>query len=242
MSHRSAVAYSVILASFVVVLVLTNIMGVKLFLAFPDHLPNGFFGEPITLTTGLITYPITFLLTDIVCEVYGQRKANLMVITGFFLSLLSLALIQIAIYLPGSPAWPAGSEAYGTVVEMQTAFDSVFTLPGVLILGSMTAYLTAQLLDVRLFHFWKSVTKGRHLWLRNNASTMLSQLVDTAVVNSIFLGFGLGLDWLLVGKIIIASYVFKVLIALLDTPFIYLGVAMLRRYLDEPAPLPSAAD
>ena len=112
---------------------------------------------------------------------------------------------------------------------MQRAFESVFTLPGVLIFGSMTAYLVAQLMDVSLFHFWKRLTRGRHLWLRNNASTMVSQLVDTIIVNSIFLGFGLGLPWDLIGRIIVAAYLFKVLIALLDTPFIYLGVALVRR-------------
>ena len=229
MSDRSTTVFSVLLASFVVVLVLTNIIGVKLFLAFPETLPNGIFGEAITLTTGLITYPITFLLTDIVCEVYGKRRANLMVVTGFVLSLVSLILVQISLILPGSPAWPAGSPVYQSVDEMQQAFESVFTLPGVLIFGSMTAYLAAQLLDVRLFHYWKRVTAGRHLWLRNNASTMTSQLVDTIIVNSIFLGFGLGLDWLIVAKIIIASYIFKLIIAALDTPFIYLGVWIVRR-------------
>jgi uncharacterized integral membrane protein (TIGR00697 family) len=223
-------AYAVLMAGFVVVLVLTNIIGVKLFLAFPETLPNGLFGEAITLTTGLITYPVTFLLTDIVCEVYGRRRANLMVISGFVMSLISLVLIQISLVLPGSPVWSSGSAAFGTVAEMQRAFESVFTLPGILIFGSMTAYLVAQLMDVRLFHFWKELTKGRHLWLRNNASTMLSQMVDTIIVNSIFLGFGLGLDWHLVGKIIIASYVFKLLIAALDTPLIYLGVWLVRRY------------
>jgi uncharacterized integral membrane protein (TIGR00697 family) len=228
-SEKTTTVFSVMLATFVVVLVLTNIIGVKLFLAFPETLPNGIFGEAITLTTGLITYPITFLLTDIVCEVYGQRKANLMVVTGFVLSLVSLVLIQVSLVLPGSPAWPAGSVIYQSVDEMQRAFESVFTLPGVLIFGSMTAYLAAQLLDVRLFHYWKRVTAGRHLWLRNNASTMTSQLVDTIIVNSIFLGFGLGLDWLIVAKIIIASYIFKLIIALLDTPFVYLGVWIVRR-------------
>jgi hypothetical protein len=228
-SEKTTTVFSVMLATFVVVLVLTNIIGVKLFLAFPETLPNGIFGEAITLTTGLITYPITFLLTDIVCEVYGQRKANLMVVTGFVLSLVSLMLIQISLVLPGSPAWPSGSTIYQSVDEMQRAFESVFTLPSVLIFGSMTAYLVAQLLDVRLFHYWKRVTGGRHLWLRNNASTMTSQLVDTIIVNSIFLGFGLGLDWLIVAKIIIASYIFKLIIALLDTPFVYLGVWIVRR-------------
>lgn len=227
---RSESVFAVLMAGFVVVLVLTNIIGVKLFLAFPQSLPNGLFGEAITLTTGLITYPITFLLTDIVCEVYGRKRANLMVATGFVMSLLSLVLIEISLVLPGSPVWPSGNPLYGSVAEMQQAFESVFTLPGILIFGSMTAYLVAQLMDVRMFHFWKDVTGGRHLWLRNNASTMVSQLVDTIIVNSIFLGFGLGLDWRLVAKIIAASYLFKLLMAAADTPLIYLGVWWVRRY------------
>ena len=226
---RREACFSVMMAAFVVVLVLTNIIGVKLFLAFPETMPEGFFGEAITLTTGLITYPLTFLLTDVVCEVYGRRRATLMVVTGFAMSLVSLVFIQIALVLPGSPVWPSGNPDYDTVAAMQQAFDSVFTLPGVLIFGSMTAYLVAQLMDVRLFHFWKRVTRGRHLWLRNNASTMVSQLVDTVIVNAIFLGFGLGLPWRIVGEIIVANYVFKLLIAAVDTPFIYLGVALVRR-------------
>ena len=232
-SPRIERVFAVMMAGFVVVLVLTNIIGVKLFLAFPETLPKGLFGEAITLTTGLITYPVTFLLTDIVCEVFGRRRANLMVTSGFVMSLISLVLIQISLVLPGSPAWPSGNPDYATVDEMQRAFESVFTLPGILIFGSMTAYLAAQLLDVKLFHFWKEVTRGRHLWLRNNASTMTSQLVDTIIVNSIFLGLGLGLDWTLVGKIIAASYLFKLLIAAADTPFVYLGVWLVRRYLGQ---------
>lgn len=235
-TERAAHVFSVLMAAFVVVLVMTNVIGVKLFLAFPESLPNGIFGEAITLTAGLITYPITFLLTDVVCEVFGRKKAQLMVVTGFVMSLLVLVLIQITLALPGSPAWSAGSPVYESVDQMQQAFESVFTLPGMLILGSMTAYLAAQLLDVKLFHFWKAVTQGRHLWLRNNASTVVSQLIDTVIVNSIFLGFGLGLEWALVGKIIVASYIFKVLIAAADTPFIYLGVKLTRKYAGLPDP------
>ncbi len=233
-AENSSRVFSVLMAGFVVVLVLTNIIGVKLFLAFPETFPQGLFGEAITLTTGLITYPVTFLLTDIVCEVWGRAKANLMVITGFFMSLASLVLIQIALVLPGAPAWPASNPIFATVADMQSAFESVFTLPGILIFASMTAYLVAQLMDVRLFHFWKRLTRGKHLWLRNNASTMTSQLFDTVIVNSIFLGLGLGLDWALVAKIIAASYLFKIIMAALDTPFIYLGVALVRRYGGEP--------
>ena len=229
-TERANIVFSVLMAAFVVVLVMTNVMGVKLFLAFPDLLPNGIFGEAITLTAGLITYPITFLLTDVVCETFGKRRANIMVITGFFMSLLVLALIQVALWLPGSQVWADSSPHYTTIDEIQRAYESVFTLPGMLIMGSMTAYLVAQLIDIRLFHFWKRLTRGKHLWLRNNASTMLSQMVDTIIVNSIFLGFGLGVPWDVVIKIIIASYIAKLLIAAADTPLIYLGVYWVRRF------------
>lgn len=231
LQDKAESAFSVLMAGFVMVLVLTNIIGVKLFLAFPEALPNGLFGEPVTLTTGILTYPITFLFTDIVCEVFGRKRANLMVYTGFAMSLFSLILVQVALVVPGSTVWPTGNPNYETVEAMQTAFDSVFTLPGILIFASMSAYLVAQLMDVRLFHFWKRVTHGRHLWLRNNGSTMVSQLVDTVIVNSIFLGFGLGLPWDIVGKIIVAGYLFKVGMAALDTPLIYLGVALLQSYI-----------
>ncbi len=237
--EKSERAFAVLMAGFAVVLVLTNIIGIKLFLAFPDTLPHGLFGEAMVLTAGLITYPLTFLLTDIVCEIWGPRRANLMVATGFAMSLLALFLIQLSLALPAAPAWSDASPYYATAEEMQRAFESVFTLPTILIMASMTAYLVAQLADVRLFHFWKRVTRGRHLWLRNNASTMSSQLIDTIVVNSLFLGFGLGLDWGLVGRIIVASYLCKVILALLDTPLIYLGVALLRRHLS-PVPGPAA--
>ena len=185
--------YSYIMATFCVVLVLTNIIGTKLFLAFPSQLPNGFWGGPITLTSGIITYPFTFLLTDIVSEIYGRRRADRMVWTGFALSLLMLILVQISIFLPGSPHWVNAGLGYSNVAGMQQAWESVFTLPGILIFASMSAYLVAQLMDNRLFHFWRRVTKGRHLWLRNNASTWISQFFDTLIVNSIFLGFGLKL-------------------------------------------------
>jgi len=108
LQDKAASAFSILMAGFVMVLVLTNIIGVKLFLAFPELLPNGLFGEPITLTTGILTYPITFLFTDVVCEVYGRKQANLMVYTGFVMSLLSFILVQIALVVPGSSVWPAG--------------------------------------------------------------------------------------------------------------------------------------
>ena len=112
---------------------------------------------------------------------------------------------------------------------MQNAYESVFTLPGILIVASMTAYLVAQVVDVKIFHFLKSITSGKHLWLRNNLSTSVSQLIDTIIVNSIFLYIGLGLSFNIIFQIIVTTYVFKIIIALIDTPIVYLVVNLLKK-------------
>ena len=224
---RAEQAYVVLAAAFSVVLVLTNVVGVKLFTF--DYF--GLLDEPITLTSGIVTYPLTFLFTDVVSELYGRKRADFMVILGFFLSLLMLGIVALVSGLPGSEVWVNRELGFTDVEGMQTAFETVFTLPGVLVAASMTAYLTAQLLDNRLFHFWRRVTKGKYLWLRNNGSTVISQFIDTIIVNSIFLGWGMGLEAEVVWSIILANYACKVCLAALDTPLIYLSVHFLRGYL-----------
>ncbi|MDP6934613.1 MAG: VUT family protein, partial [Myxococcota bacterium] len=102
---RAERAYVALAAIFVSVLVLTNIVGVKLFVAFPGWLPEGLFGAPLTLTTGILTYPITFLVTDVVSELWGRKRADFMVVLGFLASMGMLAVVQLAVVLPGSPAW-----------------------------------------------------------------------------------------------------------------------------------------
>ena len=221
--------YSLLVAIFAVILVLTNIIGVKIFTFAPDMFSNGLFGNPITLTTGIITYPLTFLITDIVSEIYGEKKATRMVFLGFIVSIISLFFIQLAVFLPGSNVWINSNLGYNTVQEMQNAYESVFTLPGILIVASMTAYLVAQVVDVKIFHFLKRITSGKHLWLRNNLSTSVSQLIDTIIVNSIFLYIGLGLSFNIIFQIIVTTYVFKIIIALIDTPIVYLVVNLLKK-------------
>ncbi len=197
--------YAGFVAVFVTFVVLTNTVGVKLFTAFGKVLP-----------VSIIWFPLTFLITDIVSEMYGARRARFLVIMGFCMSLLLLVFSLIGIRLPVAGFYP-----------LQEDYTNIFGPIWRLLFGSMSAYLLAQLVDVRLFHFWKKLTKGKHLWLRNNASTMISQFIDTFTVNTIFLyknptvftgGFG---D--LMG-IILGVYVLKVIIAALDTPLCYLGV------------------
>ena len=224
MQERANSCYAFLAALFVVVLVLTNIIGTKLFVLFPDGGPSWLMGgEPVTLTSGIITYPLTFLLTDIVSEIWGHRRAGRMVIWGFVMSLMMLVVLQIAIALPPAHIWTQPDLGFSTGDSMQRAFSATFANPAILLGASMLAYLVAQLMDVRLYRFWWKLTGGRNMWIRNNGSTMISQLLDTVIVNGIFLHFGLGLGRADVISIIVAVYLCKVALAIVDTPIIYLG-------------------
>ncbi len=226
---RPDAVYTLFAATFAVVLVLTNIIGTKLFYLFPEGGPSWFNGgEPVTLTAGIITYPVTFWLTDIVSEIWGRRRANLMVVLGFLMSLLMLAVIQIGVWLPASEFWSLPDHGFVDSGSMQGAYAAVFHNPRLLLFASMLAYLVAQLFDVRLYHFWWRITGGGHMWIRNNGSTMISQLVDTIIVNGIFLRWGLDMEWGTIWEIILWVYVCKVMLAMIDTPFIYLGRSFLR--------------
>ncbi len=193
------------MAVFVTFVLLTNTVGVKLFTFMGRILP-----------VSIIWFPLTFLITDIVSEMYGARRARYLVIMGFVMSLVLLAFSLVGIALPVAHVYP-----------LQQDYVNIFGPVWRLLFASMSAYLLAQLIDVRLFHFWKRLTGGKHLWLRNNGSTMISQFVDTVTVNTIFLYknptvFTGGLGDLV--HIILGVYVIKVVIAALDTPFCYLGV------------------
>lgn len=229
---RAELAYTVLCTLFCVVLVLTNIVGVKLFaVPIPAFLEGIFGANPVTLTSGILSYPITFLCTDLVSELWGRAKANFMVVMGFVMSLLMLGIVELAKALPPSPIWSNPLQDQLGPMDMQGVFQIAFHTPGVLLGASMTAYLVAQLFDVRLYHFWWKLTGGRHMWIRNNGSTAVSQLVDTIIVNSIFLHFAFRLEWGQIGSIILAVYLFKLALAALDTPLIYLGRHLLRRWL-----------
>ena len=234
--QRRESLYTFFCCLFVVVLVLTNIVGTKLFVLFQGGGPAWILdGEPWTLTSGILTYPLTFFLTDIVSELWGRRRANRMVVLGFVMSGLMLLILQMAIHLPPSPIWvPDARFGIADAQTMQRAFHATFSNPSILLFASMTAYLVAQLFDVRLYHFWWRVTGGKHMWVRNNGSTMISQLVDTTIVNGIFLRWGLQFEWAAIGQVILAVYLCKVVLALIDTPLIYAGRYSLERWLGIP--------
>jgi len=204
--------YLVLAALFITALVVSNLIFQKFF--YWD-----FFGiYTFKISVGILPYPITFLITDIVSEVYGKKKANRMVTVGIFASFFSLLIVLLADAAPAMAESPINDEL----------FTKVFGATAVAVFASMTAYLLAQYFDIKIFHFWKRVTKGKHLWLRNNFSTFLSQFVDTFTVLFLLCSFG-KISWNLFGTLLLSGFLFKILIAAFDTPFLYAAVFALRK-------------
>jgi len=169
-------------------------------------------------SVGLLPYPITFLVTDIISEVYGQKKANQVVLSGLVASLFMLLIISVADFVSAAEWSPINNQV----------FSSVFGLSSVAVFASMLAYLFAQFIDVKLFHFWKKLTQGRHLWLRNNASTICSQFIDTFSVLFLLCYFG-AIEWEKFWILFINGFLFKVFFAAFDTPFFYLFSSILKK-------------
>ena len=170
------------------------------------------------LSVGILPYPITFLVTDIVSEIYGREKADRIVISGFISSIFIMGVVMIGDIAAATDWSPVNDNT----------FHHVFGLFGPAVFASMTAYLTAQFIDIRIFHFWKRKTKNRHLWLRNNGSTIFSQLIDTFSVLFLLCSFGI-IDWVRFYPLLLNGFLFKLLVALIDTPFFYLFSHLLRK-------------
>ena len=162
------------------------------------------------LSVGILPYPITFLVTDLISELYGKKKADQVVISGLIASVFVMGVVLLANYVPNTSWSPVNNEL----------FEKVFGLQGPAVFASMIAYLSAQFIDVRVFHFWKKLTKGKHLWLRNNGSTFVSQFVDTAAVLILLCSAGV-IEWSRFLPLLENGFLFKIMVALIDTPVIY---------------------
>lgn len=166
---------------------------------------------------GNIIYGTTFLATDILTEKYGVKEARKAIFIGFFTLIATTVIMQLTLMFV-----PDESDTLSPALEQIFGF-----MPDVTI-ASLTAYLISQLHDVWAFEFWKRKTKGRHLWLRNNASTMISQLIDNITFTTLFFvvfnpQFVESLGWQGIFEIFMTSYVMKFIVAIFDTPFIYLS-------------------
>ena len=218
-------------------LALLNVLGISRFL----DLSFTVFGLeiPMVVAIGVLPYPVTFMCTDLISELFGEKKARDMVYVGLLLNGWVIFLLWLGGVLPGFETLdPATGMPQPDEAGRLPVFFEVRELAFGAVAASMIAYLAAQFCDVRFFHFWKKLTNGRHLWLRNNASTMMSQIIDTTAVILIthFWMAALPIDpdaeiWPQLLTFIASGYVFKLVVAALDTGPIYLAVRYLRPYL-----------
>ena len=240
--------FLVLAGLFLGTLAMLNILGITRFIKlFEVTAENGetveVAGVPLVfaIAIGVLPYPITFLCTDFISELYGRARANAVVWTGFLLNLWVIAILWLGGILPGFEERTADGSLVADAAGRLPVFFEVRNLAFGAVAASMIAYLVAQLVDVHVFHFWKNLTKGKHLWLRNNGSTLVSQLVDTTAVILITHFYASALPvsadhpiWPQLLLFIATGYAFKVIVAAIDTVPFYLGARWLTRYLRLP--------
>jgi len=172
----------------------------------------------VSVSVGIFMVPITFLITDIIAEVYGKKMAQQFVTTGLVILLIIFAFTSIFVIIEPH-------ERYAYNGEYETIFGASLRI----MVASIIAYIISQYHDIWAFEFWKAKTKGRFLWLRNNFSTIVSQAIDTLIFMFIaFYHLTPKFDALFILELAIPYYLFKIAFAIMDTPFIYLGVRWLK--------------
>ncbi len=234
--ERRERVFLVMAGIFLCAMTMLNILGITRFIQL----------GPMTLALGVLPYPLTFLCTDLISELYGRSRANFLVTVGLFLNGLILGTLWIANMIPSvgpeaQPPWqvlqlaeeialPNGESVSGSV----ELFTLLYATTSGAVVASMMAYIAAQYCDVFMFHFWKRLTNGKHLWLRNNGSTLVSQGVDSFMVITVTFGAQFFAGAMSGGALLVLmahNYLFKMCVALADTLPFYAGVHYLKRYL-----------
>lgn len=235
--ERRERVFLVLAGFFLCAMTMLNIIGITRFIQL----------GPLALAVGVLPYPITFLCTDLISELYGRSRANFLVTVGLLLNGFILGTMWVANQMPSvglesQPPWqllqlaeevalPDGSSVSNSV----ELFTLLYATTTGAVVASMIAYIAAQYCDVFMFHFWRRLTKGKHLWLRNNGSTLISQGVDSFMVITVTFGAQFLAGAMSGGAMLVlmaSSYLFKVLAALADTLPFYAGVHYLKKYLE----------
>ncbi len=233
---REEKVFIILAGFFLCAMTLLNVIGITRFVQL----------GPLALAVGVLPYPLTFLCTDLMCELYGRKRANFVVTLGLVLNLFILACLWLAQSIPSvpmeaTPPWqilelgqpvllPSGEKLEGHV----ELFTLIYACTSGAVFASMLAYIAAQYCDVYLFHFFKRLTKGKHLWVRNNFSTLISQGVDSFMVITVtfgaaFLAGNIGIQQMLL--LMGSNYLFKFCVAVADTLPFYFLVYKLKKYL-----------
>lgn len=228
--------FLILAGTFLCAMTLLNVIGITRFVQL----------GPMALAVGVLPYPLTFLCTDLICELYGKARANFLVTVGLGLNFLILFVLFLGNAIPAvpqenMPPWQILQLAQpvalpnGDIVETSVGlYQLIYATTSGAVFASMLAYIAAQYCDVQLFHFWKRVTKGKYLWVRNNFSTLMSQMVDSVMVIAVTFGAAFMRGEMAFQTLLIlvgSNYLFKATVALIDTGPFYLGVHYLRKYL-----------
>ena len=236
LQERRERVFLVLAGFFLCAMTLLNVIGITRFIQL----------GPMQLAVGVLAYPLTFLCTDLISELYGRARANFMVTVGLVLNGFILGVMWLGNALPAvdssaQPPWqvlqlasPTGLPSGDVLSGSVELFTIIYATTTGAVFASMVAYVIAQYIDVFLFHWIKQKTNGKHLWLRNNGSTIISQAVDSVVVIGITFGAVIiagDMGWQAVLILVFSNYLFKLFSALADTPIIYVLVAKLRPYL-----------
>lgn len=235
-NERRERVFLVLAGIFLCAMTMLNILGITRFIQL----------GPWALAIGVLPYPLTFLCTDLISELYGRARANFLVtvglcLNGFILGTMWLGQAMAPVPAEFQPPWmvlPLAGEVFlpnGEAVQGDTElFSILYATTSGAVVASMLAYIAAQYCDVFMFHFWKRLTAGKHLWLRNNGSTLVSQGVDSFMVVTVTFGaqylagnMSAGQMFGLMGD----NYMFKLTVALLDTIPLYIAVHYLKKYL-----------
>jgi uncharacterized integral membrane protein (TIGR00697 family) len=228
---RGQQVYLWLTAVFVASLLAADVLGVKLFripLGFSFRLPwQDAPVDAIQHTCGMLTFPITFLITDLVNEFFGKRAARRMVWIGFAAGGFAFLTINVALAMPH---WDVGFNI------APQSFDDVFSNSRILYVASLSAYLVGSFMDIAIFGWLKRITGGRRVWLRATGSTVVSQAIDSFIVTwlafsvarTMLGGAGVAMPMAEVIKTAATGYMLKFVIALGLTPLIYLGRWVMR--------------
>ncbi len=237
MKEKSGILFFVLGAFFVANAILAEFIGVKIFslessLGFePLNLTIlGVDGLSFNLTAGVVLWPVVFIMTDIINEYFGRKGVRFMSFIAAGLIAYAFLMVYFAMGLTPAGFWIERITKSGTV-NMELAFNTIFGQGLWIIIGSLTAFLIGQLVDVTVFHYFKSYTGSAKIWLRATGSTLVSQLVDSFVV--LFIAFYIGAGWNLKLVLVIGlvNYIYKSFIAVIMTPLLYIIHIFIDRYL-----------
>jgi queuosine precursor transporter len=237
MKDKSSILFYILGTFFIANALLAEFIGVKIF-----SLESTFGLEPLNLTilgienlsfnltAGVVLWPVVFVMTDIINEYFGTKGVRFMSFTAAALIAYAFLMVYFAMNLVPAGFWVERLTSGGKV-NMQLAFNTIFGQGLWIIIGSLTAFLVGQLVDVTVFHYFKSFTGSSKIWLRATGSTLVSQLVDSFVVLFIAFYIGAGWDLKLVLVIGLVNYIYKFIIAIVVTPFLYLLHSVIDKYL-----------